>query len=224
MSYGAEAGNINTSTGYHQPNTAGVDCSGFVSAALNLPTHYGPSLYGASNLISGASLQSMDILIRVGSHVVFFVSEDSSGNVLTKESTIDGSPDAAKNYTRTWSSLAVGGYEPRSFWSGTSSTGTSFDTAVVLGDPYSYRVGGYVATGTSKYYMTYVMRGSTYTVSVAPQTGNPDLAIYDNNRVFVGASSGSSGTDSVTFVAASSSFYYVVVTGTSASRYYLSQN
>lgn len=94
-------------------NITGVDCSGFVQLAWNrIDKKYGTSTLGnISSRITKASLKYMDALNKSGSHVVLYNSQSGS-TVLTKEATVDGAGDKAKNYSRTWASLDSGGYVP----------------------------------------------------------------------------------------------------------------
>jgi len=67
------AGNIN-STGYYKYMTAGLDCSGFVSAAFKLKSKQ--STRGLSDVGSKISdvrkMEQMDLLVQPGEHIIFF--------------------------------------------------------------------------------------------------------------------------------------------------------
>ncbi|MBS4537655.1 hypothetical protein GOQ27_04220 [Clostridium sp. D2Q-11] len=115
MSMGKEAGNVYTS-GSYKSSTAGLDCSGFVSAALQFGSKYGTyGLNDMSDPISSSQLKYMDILIKPGSHVLFFYSWNSDKTVVnSKEATTSGY-DKTKSYTRTWSWLSSNGYSAKTF-------------------------------------------------------------------------------------------------------------
>ncbi|HAJ48722.1 MAG TPA: hypothetical protein DCL54_19260, partial [Alphaproteobacteria bacterium] len=88
---GIRAGNVCTNSGGGIPgSTAGIDCSGFVQRALNLP-HQGK--LGTStmqpymiDLGTFAALRPGDVLLKPGSHVMFYLGM-TNGGIWTAEST-----------------------------------------------------------------------------------------------------------------------------------------
>ena len=113
------AGNIDVlSSPYYTPGTAGLDCSGFVSASLEFTTKYNTrDLYEDMGNFVSIPLR-MDYYVDPGVHVLFFDSWAGSGmtTLNSKESTTDGSPQAAKNYTRTKNWLSTNEYYLKSPW------------------------------------------------------------------------------------------------------------
>lgn len=118
MSKSKFAGNVDVySSLYYTSGTAGIDCSGFVSAALGFTTKYNTTmLYNTGNFVS--TPLRMDYYVDPGIHVLFFYSWADSGmtKLNSKESTIDGTPQATKNYTRTKNWLSTNGYSLKSPW------------------------------------------------------------------------------------------------------------
>lgn len=107
MSKGINAGNTYCS-GYYKYGTAGLDCSGFVSATYKFSSKWGTGdFYYDSSIfttISTSSLRAMDILVS-GSHIVLVASKTSSG-INTAECTTSGSGELCKYYFRSWSDLS----------------------------------------------------------------------------------------------------------------------
>lgn len=115
ISYGANAGNINTSA-YYVGGTAGLDCSGFASAVYVYYAKQSTGYFaGSSNwkTIGTAQLQNMDILVDSGSHMVFFHTNNGT-SVTTYESTVAGNVEKCKVYSRTWTTLSS--YVPRTWF------------------------------------------------------------------------------------------------------------
>ena len=113
---GYVAGNIN-SEGYYKYMTAGLDCSGFVSAAFGFTSKQ--STRGLSDLGSKISdvrkLEQMDILVQPGEHIIFFCEWMDETNILVAE--------AAKRegrvivHPKSLNELVVNGtYQMRSPW------------------------------------------------------------------------------------------------------------
>lgn len=110
------AGNINPE-GYYKYMTAGLDCSGFVSAAFGFKTKQ--STKGLSDLGSKVSdvrkMEQMDILVYPGEHVIFFCEWINETTMLVSES-------AAREgkvviHPKSLNELVVGGtYQMRSPW------------------------------------------------------------------------------------------------------------
>ena len=81
------AGNIDTN-GYFKYMTAGLDCSGYVSAAFGLKEKQ--STKGLSDIGSKISdinkLEQMDMLVYPGEHVIFFMEWINDSTMLIGES------------------------------------------------------------------------------------------------------------------------------------------
>lgn len=114
------AGNVNCDAlSYRSPGTAGVDCSGFVSAALGLTSKYNTSgLYNNIGVIKTTSPLNMDFYVVPGWHVLFFSSwtDSTTTTINSKESTTDGTKQAAKNWTRTKNYLSINEYKLKTVW------------------------------------------------------------------------------------------------------------
>jgi hypothetical protein len=117
-------------TGAYYRYIAGIDCSGFVSAAAGyiprenskpgtqeLATTAGFDHWSA--LDSGnvvLNVQPMNYFVGPG-HVLYYVGRDTAtGGLLTLEATVDGNPQAAKYYTRSWSWIAAWVPSHRGWW------------------------------------------------------------------------------------------------------------
>jgi cell wall-associated NlpC family hydrolase len=118
MNKGKYAGNIYTGTSGWVSGTAGLDCSGFASAAYAFSQKYNTTgLYNMANKISYDAVKYMDIFVKPGSHVLFFYSWNSDKTLVnSKESTTSGYGDKAKNYSRTRSWLTTNGYYAGTMW------------------------------------------------------------------------------------------------------------
>lgn len=115
MAKGAFAGNINA-TGNYKQNTAGLDCSGFISSAIELG--YKTNTYGLMNLSTAVNIGNMlpmDIFVNAD-HVLFLSSWGSNDTVYTKETTVAGGIEKTKNYSRTKQWLSTNNYSSRTFW------------------------------------------------------------------------------------------------------------
>ena len=114
MSQGKYAGNVYLS-GIYKFGTAGLDCSGFVSAVAGFSSHhstyeiYDDDSYEIENLIDRLS---MDIFIDRPEHVLFYFGDLTGYGIATKESCTAGA-DKVKDYSRTWTWLSDRGYELR---------------------------------------------------------------------------------------------------------------
>ena len=113
MSKGKFAGNINCNGGW-KSNTAGLDCSGFVSAAYGFTTKYNTTSF-ASMGSPTSSILSMDYYVASGSHILLYNGDQNTTTIYSKESTTSGT-DKTKNYTRTKSWLSTNGYVARTLW------------------------------------------------------------------------------------------------------------
>lgn len=114
MSQGRYAGNVYLSGGY-KFGTAGLDCSGFVSAVAGFSSHhstydiYDYDSYKIDNLTDRLT---MDIFINRQEHVLFYFGDLTGYGIATKESCTAGA-DKVKDYSRTWTWLSYNGYELR---------------------------------------------------------------------------------------------------------------
>lgn len=113
MKSGYVAGNINA-TGYYKYMTAGLDCSGYVGAALGIKKKINTTNLSdiGSKVSDTKKLEKMDILVYPGDHVIFFcewlndatflVSEANvrNGKVVTHPKTINNLIVAAKYQMR----------------------------------------------------------------------------------------------------------------------------
>lgn len=109
---GYAAGNINC-IGEYKADTAGLDCSGFVCAAFNIPNRYGTGLLSKYfEPISYKDLKPMDILNCQAEHVFIFLKEtDDKKGILTMEAARNQYPENKDktniNY-RSWESISNG--------------------------------------------------------------------------------------------------------------------
>lgn len=86
---GFVTGNID-SGGYYKYLTTGLDCSGYVTAALGFESKLSTSnLAGIGSRVRGiTNLQEMDILVYPGEHVIFFCEWMNEATMLVSEATI----------------------------------------------------------------------------------------------------------------------------------------
>lgn len=121
--YGMTAGNIKTTNAsgtpiYYQSSTAGVDCSGFICQAYQIPSKESCDTLisnGYAHAITWAKVEPGDVCIN-SSHtfMILEVFTSSSGQItkiLTCESTTEGSEDKAKYYSRLYSDV-LNVYDP----------------------------------------------------------------------------------------------------------------
>ena len=89
LSQGFVAGNID-SKGYYKYLTTGLDCSGYVTAALGFESKLSTTgLAGLGSKVLGTDkLQEMDILVYQGEHVIFFRGWLDDATMLVSEATI----------------------------------------------------------------------------------------------------------------------------------------
>jgi len=109
------AGNINTSTSGYQSGTAGLDCSGYVGAAVGYSTKPSTTkIYNDTHAHTASERQMMDVYVKSGSHVLFFfvVKYDQTG-ISSYEANVTN-PEKAKYWEWTWANLS--GYSLRSYW------------------------------------------------------------------------------------------------------------
>ncbi|MFW5972118.1 MAG: hypothetical protein ACOCRL_01400 [Bacillota bacterium] len=111
---GAAAGNIGTISNYI-PGTSGLDCSGFISAVLEMdfkkPSWYFLYENELVKKISYDELELMDILVKKG-HIFFFVDRTDYGIVSMETNTL-GSEWKVKYFIWSWRSLRDMGYSSR---------------------------------------------------------------------------------------------------------------
>lgn len=109
------AGNINTSTTGYQSGTAGLDCSGYVGAAVGYSTKPSTTkIYSDTHAHTASERDMMDVYVKSGSHVLFFflVKYDQTG-ISSYEANVTN-PEKAKYWEWTWANLS--GYSLRSYW------------------------------------------------------------------------------------------------------------
>jgi len=109
---GAYAGNVhgNREHGYIS-NTAGMDCSGYVSAVFKLPEKHGTSAFNGCCFTPVSSVQSCDILCKAGNHVIIITSHYTSRGVVyvsTYEENIQNGKVAVKTGQKLQSFLEEG--------------------------------------------------------------------------------------------------------------------
>jgi hypothetical protein len=81
-------------------------------------------------------------------------------------------------------------------------------------------LGGSMGATDSKWYWFDAVMGDSYTVTLTPTSGDPDLFVYGANSAKLrGKSLKTTGTDSVTFTADATGHHYVRVYGVSAAAY-----
>lgn len=110
MSKNKFAGNVSNSSLHWVNGTAGLDCSGFVSVAINSSVKLSTIDLASSThsySISDSERLRMDIYNRSWFHVVFFDSILEGGQgIYTIESTTDGFEQKVKFWARTWTWLS----------------------------------------------------------------------------------------------------------------------
>lgn len=113
LSQGYTAGDINT-TGYYKGSTAGLDCSGFVSAAYGYTSKKGTSNFATIGK-KVTSPSSMDFYVSTSDgHIVLYAGVKTAGErYYTYEATTAGSEKAIK-YSRSLEYLKTNNYELRS--------------------------------------------------------------------------------------------------------------
>jgi hypothetical protein len=225
--YGPLVGKTNSSGGWIS-GTSGIDCSGFVAAASD--TYYIGSIGGnnyykpgtgklqsdgkvVSNVVTPPSspttphygyysgMQPMDFFVNAG-HVLFYDRRKFDGSGFeTLESTTSGTMQGATRYSRTWTHLR--GYYTRSWWD--KQLGDDFN------NPLTTKTGKSFIAGQQIYYR-FSAGGTSTTVTVTANSGDPDLYVYDANYNFI-KKSDNSGSDSVTFATTPGSTYYAKVHG-----------
>lgn len=109
------AGNTNTNTSGWQSGTTGLDCSGFVSAAILSTTKHNTTYFATAGTATSTPL-SMDYYVKSGSHILFYTGAQDTTTIKSEEATTSGSPQATKNYTRTKTWLSTNGYILRTLW------------------------------------------------------------------------------------------------------------
>ena len=113
---GYVAGNINPS-GYYKYLTAGLDCSGYVGAALGINKKINTtSLSDIGSKVSDVKkLEKMDILVYPGEHVIFFYERLDDATLLVSESNVRNGK--VVTHPKTLNNLIVTAkYQMRSPW------------------------------------------------------------------------------------------------------------
>ena len=118
---GYVAGNVSSAYSYKVPGTAGLDCSGFVSAVYAFTSKQGTGAL-ASNLNSVSStsnLASMDCLVYSGYHALLFsswVNQSTGQFVLCESNNPSDYDDRAATRTKYISNYVGNGYSMKTGW------------------------------------------------------------------------------------------------------------
>lgn len=156
---GAFTGNVNTEAGAgYIPDTAGIDCSGFVQATFNIKDYKQSTSSLLTNYftkINISDLKHMDILDKPGDHVVIFDKwADLNGvsGAYTYESTPDqtyGGIQGTKRYFISMNTINSG-YIPARYinivddtTSSSGTTSTSSDSNTAATPASKFQIGGY---------------------------------------------------------------------------------
>ncbi len=215
---GPVVGNIGDATGIQwYSGTAGIDCSGFVYAAAGYTSNpkpgtstlintYGNSLAGYDAGWAG-NVQPMDYFVRDDAsvkHTFYYEYRklDATG-IWTLEATMDGNPQAAKEYGRTWSD--VNSYYQRSWWAFVN--GDTAAKAITSSGPGSACDG---VRGQNVWYKFTTSSATTVTLT-SISGGNPDLWILDTNFNTVGTPSTNGGTSNESVSLSTAGTYYAMV-------------
>lgn len=167
------AGNVYCDGGY-KSRTAGTDCSGFVSIVIGASEKLSTSAIASSDLfstISASNLVKMDVLNKGSSHVLFYVSTLSDGNIRTLESTTgtsSGGIQGVKFYTRSLSGLTNSGYVAKRY-KNISGSSISFTVPSGLAVDKSSTFSGTCSSDIVK--ITRLVSGSTVHAVTAPSGG-----------------------------------------------------
>ncbi|MCL6451026.1 MAG: PPC domain-containing protein [Acetobacteraceae bacterium] len=232
--YGPLMGNVGCTDWYS--GSCGLDCAGFVAAAsdayycglINGDYCYKPGTSrlqadgkvvsnavgvpstGSPNYTNLSGMQPMSFFVNSG-HVMFYYYRllDGSG-MRTLESTVAGTVQACKRWSRTWSELS--GYYCRDWWDRV--TGDDFTVA------YTSKTGKTVLQGAQVYYK-FQAAGSSTTVTVTASSGDPDLYVYNSSYGYITKAT-NVGSDSITFSTTPGAWYYAKVHAWSDCTYSIS--
>lgn len=135
ISNGMLAGNVCTHNN-PRPDTAGVDCSAFVSAAWGLSTHFTTAaIPGISQQLENAwDLQPGDALNKPGSHVMLFLRFTADRKAEVMESSTGGCNGKVCRNAYPLSSLLARGYRPVRYRVLENAPSDRAGDAVALGD------------------------------------------------------------------------------------------
>lgn len=214
---------------------AGIDCSGFVSAAVWTYSFSGSKpgtgdiynnalsvtdVVGSNGTwISYSGLQPMDVFVKSGDHVLNYDYRKLDGTgIYTYESTVGygnlGSENTqgAKQYARRWTELYVNSsnyYTHKTWWS--KQTGDDFNSTFTT-------TGSYSSIRGQMQYFRFTYNGSvssTVSISTSPTSSSDvDLYIYNTSYNLIGKSEHGVGqTDTVSWTAVPGTSYYAVVHG-----------
>lgn len=225
QTYGPLVGNTTSASGWIR-GTAGIDCAGFVAAALDAyyigvvggdncykpgvsqigsdawalyNTVSPPTSPAGTNYVYYSGMQPMGLFVKSG-HILFYDYRKLDGSGLaTLESTTDGTRQAAKTHARTWSDLRT--CSCRTFWE--KEQGDDFDW------PYTTKTSRSAIKGTQIYYK-FQATGSSTMITVTAVSGNPDLYVYNSSYGFIDKSA-NIGSDSLTISTVSGQWYFIKV-------------
>lgn len=191
VSKGAYAGNINARAGLgYIPGTAGLDCSGFVQAAFNIQDYKQSTTTLFNNYftkIALSDIKHMDILDKLGSHVVIFDKWGTMNGIngaFTYESTPDqtfGGIQGVKRYFMTMTELNSGyvpgryiniADDPTPVQPTVTTTPSAVTVAPVATTPPAVTVSPAVTTPTSNQTMSPVAKGYFAQVANVNSTAN----------------------------------------------------
>lgn len=215
---------------------AGIDCSGFVSAAAGVfsfssskpgtgdifsnSVNVSNTVGNNSSFISYSGMQPMDMFVLPGTHVLFYDYRAYDGTgIYTIESTTDigtigGNMQGAKRFFRKWSNLS--NYTLKSWW--TRQPGDDFANA------FTSFASGSIIKGQTVYYK-YVYSGNasgSKNVLINSSYGDPDLFVYSSNYSLISKSTQSGTSEWTSFAVSPGSTYYIAVHGFSDTSYTIS--
>lgn len=228
-SKGPIVGNM-SNTVYFNDQSSGVDCSGFVSAAVGNYSWTGgkPGTFNLMNdgttvanawgynppystFSSYSRMQPMDYFVN-SDHVFMYDQRRLDGTGIdTVESTgsygnISGnSMQGAKRYWRRWSDGGEGltGYTHKTWWNPVN--GDDFNIAFTATGSHS------AIRGQGQYFQfPYSGFGGTVSTTVTANSGDPDIYVYDSSYILK-ASNTAFGGGSVSWSATANSTYYVMI-------------
>jgi hypothetical protein len=195
---------------------AGIDCSGFVAAASGITYATKPGSQGLASqgqdwrgsdsvTVALRRLQPMNFLVT-RDHILYYYrrSHDLTG-IMTMESTVAGSPQGAKFYTRTWSELQNYTYH-RSWWP--IAPGDSPDTTWVLTSQGAQTT--CYGAGQTIWYKFTVPAGMRNVTLTGISAGDVDLYVYDPSFILQGSSTQSGMTNESVSISAAGTYYAMV--------------
>lgn len=208
--YGPLVSNI--STNFAGGDSAGIDCSGLIYAAAGKTSN---PKKGTSHLMEsqnsenagweaggGGNVQPMNYFVN-SAHTFYYDFRilDASG-IYTVEATTDGSVDAAKRWSRTWTD--VNGYQHRSWW-----LFDNGDTAAKALTGKGAHSACYGVRGQNVWYK-YTAAGAHSVTLTSISGGDPDLWVLDANLNLVGSSTFTNQTNETVNVGSGGTYYVFV--------------